>query len=223
MSDAANKEPSVRSGEPATDTFATPEFHEALNAAEVLLGYAAGNGLMPANMPTNMVEDIVLARQAWQNHRVTAPVAIGFWIVTPNLSKLTKPITAASLRACEAALLRGEKVRAALLVLVIIVFSVFLFMNNTTANETADLIEQQNVAALKLWANLQILRSSAAEQTPNSSHTASRLENLSGTAFVNRAFEDAVEFSARASGFCSLPANCISGSIHCGRTSTSGR
>ena len=85
----------------------------------------------------------------------------------------------------------------ALLVLVIIVFSVFLFMNNTTANETADLIEQQNAAALKLWANLQILRSSAAEQTPNSSHAASGFENLSGTAFVNRAFEDAVEFSRK--------------------------
>ena len=52
MSDAANEEPSMRSDEPAVDTFATPEFHEALNAAEVLLGYAAGNGLMPANMPT---------------------------------------------------------------------------------------------------------------------------------------------------------------------------
>ena len=94
------------------------------------------NGLMPATMPCDMVQDIVLARQAWQTHRVNASVAIGFWIAYANLSKLTKPVTAASLRACAAALLRCEKILATLLVLFIIVFSVFLFMNNTTATET---------------------------------------------------------------------------------------
>jgi hypothetical protein len=31
----------------------------------------------------------VYARQAWQTHRVTTPVAIGFWIAYANLSKLT--------------------------------------------------------------------------------------------------------------------------------------
>jgi hypothetical protein len=139
----------------------------------------------------------VLARQACQTHRVTAAVAIGFWLAYANLSKLTRPVTAASLLACEAASLRGEKIRATLLVLIIIAFSVFLFMNNTTANETAELIEQQNAAALKLWTNLQILRSSAAEQAPASSGTPSMLESQSGAAFVNRAFEDAVEFSRK--------------------------
>jgi hypothetical protein len=197
VSEAANEEPGVRSNEPATDTFATPEFHAALRDAEVLLGFAAGSGMLPANMPGDVVEDIVHARQAWQTHRVTAPIAIGFWIAYANLSKLTKPITAASLRACEEASLGVEKVRTAVLVLIIVVISVFLFMNNTTATETADLIEQQNAAALKLWTNLQILRSSAAEQTPNSSHAASGLETMSGAAFVNRAFEDAVEFSRK--------------------------
>ena len=52
-------------------------------------------------------------------------------------------------------------------------------MNNTTATETTDLIEQQKVAALKLWSNLQILRSSA---MPSRRRAASR----TGTAFVNR-------------------------------------
>jgi hypothetical protein len=187
----------AHAGKPDPDTVATPEFHAALNDAEVLLRYAAGNAQLPAVTPANMVQDIVAARQAWQSHRVTATVAIGFWIAYANLSKLTKPVTAASLLACEAASLRGEKIRATILVLIIIVFSVFLFMNNSTANETAELIEQQNAAALKLWANLQILRSSAAEQSPAASHAPSTLENQSGTAFVNRAFEDAVEFSRR--------------------------
>ena len=49
-------------------------------------------------------------------------------------------------------------------------------MNNITATETADLIEQQNAAALKLWTNLQILRSSTAVQTPNLSNAVSGLE-----------------------------------------------
>ena len=194
MSDAANEEPSVPPGSPAATTFATPEFHAALNDAEVLLGFAAGNGLMPATMPCGMVQDIVLARQAWQTHRVNASVAIGFWIAYANLSKLTKPVTAASLQACAAALLRCEKILATLLVLFIIVFSVFLFMNNTTATETADLIEQQNAAALRLWADLQILRSGASEQVPM---PARALDSQSGTAFVNRSFEDAVEFSRK--------------------------
>jgi hypothetical protein len=203
MSDAATiaaavrDQPSGGADKPGTDTFATPEFHAALNDAEVLLRYAASNAQVPAVMPANMVQDIVYARQAWQTHRVTAAVAIGFWIAYANLSKLTRPVTAASVLACEVASLRGEKIRATVLVLIIIAFSVFLFMNNTTANETADLIEQQNAAALKLWANLQILRSSTAEQAAAVSHAPSTLESQSGTAFVNRAFEEAVEFSRR--------------------------
>ncbi len=192
---AARDQPNAGADKPDADTFATPEFHEALIDAEVLLRYAASNAQLPSVMPDNMVQDIVFARQAWQTHRVTAAVAIGFWIAYANLSKLTRPVTAASLLACEAASLLGEKIRATILVLIIIAFSVFLFMNNSTATETADLIEQQNAAALKLWANLQILRSSTAE--PAASHAPSTLESQSGTAFVNRAFEDAVEFSRR--------------------------
>src|SRR5271169_5648998 len=70
----------AHAGKPDPDTVATPEFHAALNDAEVLLRYAAGNAQLPAVTPANMVQDIVAARQAWQSHRVTATVAIGFWI-----------------------------------------------------------------------------------------------------------------------------------------------
>ena len=59
------------------------------------------------------------------------------------------------------------------------VCTAFLFMNNTIAADTTELLEQQKTAALKLWSNLQILRSSAMEQTTAASQT--------GTAFVNRA------------------------------------
>jgi hypothetical protein len=190
MSDSANDEPVLGS------TFATEELHSALADAEVLLRYAAGHAGLPAVTPDNMVPDIVYAREAWEAKRVTATVVIGFWIAYANLSRLTKPVTATSLRACAAASLRGEKVLATVLVLVIIAFSVFLFMNNSTATETADLIEQQNTAALKLWANLQILRSSEAE-SETLSGGASTLVSQGGTAFVNRAFEDAVEFSRK--------------------------
>lgn len=189
--------PALVAEQPAAGVFATPGFGQALDDADILLGYAASTGQLPLGMAGETVNDIVHARQAWQNNQVTARVAIAFWIAYANLARVTKPVTAASLRACEAASLSGEKIRATILVLIIIAFSVFLFMNNTTATETADLIDQQNAAALKLWGDLQVLRSSIAEQTAASSPSPSAAESQSSAAFVNRVFEDTVEFSRR--------------------------
>ena len=187
----------MRSDEPATDTFATPEFHAALNAAEVLLGYAAGNGLMPAIMPTDMVQDIVLARQAWQTHRVTAPVAIGFWIAYANLSKLTRPVTAASLRACEAASLRRRKDPCHAsgsdhyCVLGLPVHEQYHRQRDGGSDRAT---ERGGAEALDEPSDLAVERCRTGAA---SSGTPSRLESQSGTAFVNRAFEDAVEFSRK--------------------------
>ncbi len=134
----------------------TRQFDAALNDAEELLAYAASNGLLPPGKPDYVVEGIVQARQAPQ---VTAQVASDFWTAYAHLARLVKPVTAASVRACRAASLMKEKFWAVVLVSIIIVFSIFLFMNNTTAQDTADLIDQQNVAALKLWQSLQIINS----------------------------------------------------------------
>ncbi len=194
---AANDDAGPRFAGPAAEAFATPEFLEALSDAELLLDYAASHGQLPAVLPEDMVQNIVLARQAWEARRVTAQIAIGFWVAYANLSKLTNPVSAESLRACKKATLLAEKIGATLLVLFIIVFSVFLFMNNTTAVETADLIEQQNAAALRLWTDLQILRPNSGDPASVPSGARPALESQSSTAFVNRVFGDAVEFSRK--------------------------
>jgi hypothetical protein len=187
----------LTSGPCEAGAFTTPEFGKALNDADILLGHAASNGQLPATTAGETVRDIVLARHAWQSRHVNAHVAIAFWIAYANLARVTRPVTAASLRACESASLLAAKLSAVLLVVTIIAFSIFLFMNNTTANDAADLIEQQNAAALKLWSNLQVLQSNAEQPAGPSRQSSSALENQSSTAFASRVFEDAVEFSRK--------------------------
>ena len=65
----------------------------------------------------------VRARQAPQ---VTAQVATSFWTAYAHLARLVKPVTAASVRACQAASLMKEKFWAVVLVFIIITFSIFL-------------------------------------------------------------------------------------------------
>jgi len=178
--------------------FTTPEFGKALSDADILLGYAASRGQLPASRPGDAVEGIVLARQAWQTGEVTAKTAIGFWIDYANLAKLTKPVTAASVRACRTVSLLSEKIGALILVSFIILFSIFLFMNNQTAADTQELIEQQNAAALKLWSDLQVLRTTGAERDAEPAKgAATAVRTASDAAFANQVFESAVEFSRR--------------------------
>ena len=173
----------------------TSQFNAALDDAEVLLGYAASSGLLPPGKPGDMVEGIVQARQA---RLITAQIAIAFWVAYANLSKLTRPVTAASVRACMAASLLREKISAFLLVCFVIVASIILFMNNHTAQDVEDLIEQQNATALKLWSSLQVLESTAAEPPSGASRpSASGPQSLSSATFANQVFADTVEFSRK--------------------------
>jgi hypothetical protein len=166
----------------------TRQFDSALDDAEVLLAYAASKGLLPSGKPDHVVEGIVQARQAPQ---ITAQVATNFWTAYAHLARLVKPVTAASVRACQAASLLKEKLWAVVLVFIIIVFSIFLFMNNHTAQDTADLIDQQNAAALQLWQNLQIIHSTA----PGGSQSSANAQNVA--VFSTHVFEDTVEFSRK--------------------------
>jgi hypothetical protein len=166
----------------------TRQFDAALEDAEVLLAFAASRGLLPSGKPDHVVEGIVQARQAPQ---VTALVATNFWTAYAHLARLVKPVTAASVRACQRASLLKEKLWAVVLVFIIIVFSIFLFMNNNTAQDTADLIDQQNAAALQLWQNLQMIHSA----TSGGSQAASNAQNVA--VFSTHVFEDVVEFSRK--------------------------
>ena len=193
MSDATTSalilnDPGASPEEPV-DGLVTPEFQVALTDAEILLTYAAESVGLSDGVPADLVRDIVSTRRAVQVNRLTMSVVITFWSAYATLCQLTKPVTAASLRSSRVVSMRGLKIRGVLLIQDIVVCTAFLFMNNTIAADTTELLEQQKTAALKLWSNLQILRSSAMEQTTAASQT--------GTAFVNRALDDAVEFSRK--------------------------
>ena len=175
-----------RSDPESFEALNTQQFKEALSDAEVLLAHAASNGLLPPARPGDMVEGIVRAREARQ---ITAQIAIGFWVAYANLSKLTRPVTAASVRACMSASLLREKLGAFLLVCFVITSSIFLFMNNQTAADTQELIEQQNAAALKLWDGLQMIKPDVAD---GASHLPPSAAGAPG-----RVFQDTVEFSRR--------------------------
>ena len=170
----------------------TKRFDSALDDAEVLLAYAASKGLLPVTESGNLVEGIVQARQARQ---VTERITVNFWLAYAGLSKLTKPVTAASVRACMAASLLREKIGALVLVFFIIAFSIFLFMNNQTADDARVLMEQQNTAALKLWDELQMMEPVAADGTARALPSAAAAQNAA--VLSGRLFQDTVEFSRR--------------------------
>ena len=117
------------------------------------------------------------ARHAWQNDEVTAHIATAFWIAYGRLAKITKPVTAASVRA------------VFIVALIIIAFSMWVFLNNTIAAAAADSIDQQNAAALRLWANLQILKSPPA----SAGQPQSAAESQTGV----HVFQETVEFARK--------------------------
>jgi hypothetical protein len=98
----------------------------------------------------------------------------------------------------------GMKIRASLIVLLVIASSIFLFMSTTTLTETHDLIDQQNTAALKLRADLQLLRNSTQGGNGASSQGASVI--------ADRVFEETVDFS-RKSAWLLQSASRLNGSF----------
>ena len=93
-------------------------------------------------------------------------------------------------------------------------FSVFLFMNNTTANETAEsdrATERRGAETLGEPADPAAERCRAGLARR---HHHPRLGSQSGAAFVNRSSRTPWSSPARASGSCNRPASCTSGSIH---------
>lgn len=174
---------------------ALSDLGSALADAKMLLDYAASNGLLPVSvtspeMHDTLVSDLVHTDDAERHGLLTPDSVIAFWNAYGRLSRLVMPVTAASLRASNRTSLFGMKIGAGLVVLVVIVFSIFLFMSNSTATDTSELIEQQNAAALRLWSDLQMLRASASEAAVTSG-TSDRV------LLIQRTFEEMVEFSRK--------------------------
>jgi hypothetical protein len=179
----------------ANQSCRTEEFDTALEDAGRLLEYAASSGLLPegtSNAAEALIQDIVLAQEAARSKTLTTQIVIRFWIAYGHLAHLVDPVTAASLAACKKISLLGLEVRAAMLVAAIIVFSIFLFMSTATLNDTSDLIDQQNAAALKLWSDIQMLRTS---HDKGAAGTAAN--DQTGVLIAERVFEETVEFARR--------------------------
>jgi hypothetical protein len=180
-----------------------PEFDAALVDAGRLLEHAASNGWLPEGGPDAsqrteaLIRDVVYAQEAARSGRLTPQIVIAFWIAYGRLAYLVKPVTAASLAACKQISLMGMKVRSALLVAAIILFSIFLFMSNATLNDTSELIDQQTAAGLKLWSDLQMLRTSALASHAGGAGVGADRE--AGAVIAERVFEEMVEFSRKSS------------------------
>jgi hypothetical protein len=181
----------------------TPEFDAALVDAGRLLEHAASNGLLPEGGPDAsqsteaLIRDVVYAQEAARSGRLTPQIVIAFWIAYGRLAGRIEPVTAASLAACKQVSLSGMKVRSAFLVVALILFSIFLFMSNATLKDTSEQMEQQNAAAVKLWSDVQMLRTSGV-----ASHTTgagSEADRQASAIIAQRVFEEMVEFSRKSS------------------------
>jgi hypothetical protein len=145
------------------DFATTREFDIALVDAGNLLEHAASVGLFPDEGPNAadiVIRDLVQAQEAARTGTLTAQITIAFWIAYGRLARLSAPVSAASLTGSRHVRMVGMKIRATLVVLLVIASSIFLFMSTATLNETQDLIDQQNATSLKLRADLQLLRNS---------------------------------------------------------------
>src|SRR5208283_4623868 len=168
----------------------------ALADAERLLPHAASHGLLPlggdaATSTQAMIRDLVTALEAARSGDVPQSVIIAFWVAYAQLAAILKPVTAASLAACKKISLTGLKLWSTALVAMVIIFSIFLFMSTSTLNDTSELIDQQNAAALQLWSNVQMLAS-------ETSQDAARGSGPQSVAIIaERTFSDMVEFSRK--------------------------
>jgi hypothetical protein len=167
----------------------TPDFEMAVAGAEKLFDYAASNGLLPMTGSDDMrglIQPLLRVNGATQ---LSLQRVIDFWIAYARLTRLVRPITAASLAASSKISLLGMKSRATAVVALVIVFSIYLFAGTTTVEKTHTLIEKQNSAAVQLWSDLQSLRVTKL-------NTETRDEDDRATAALNeRVFRAIVEFS----------------------------
>ncbi len=174
------------------------DFSGALADAELLLQHASSNGLLPldgdaAQQSTRtMINDLVTAQEAARSGEVPQHVVIAFWVAYAQLAAVLRPVNAASLAACKKMSLAGLKLCSTALVAMVIVFSIFLFMSNSTLSDTSELIDQQNAAALTLWSDLQMLASETGQGTARGGG-----DPQSEAIIAERTFSDMVEFSRK--------------------------
>ncbi len=93
---------------------ASSDLGSALADAKMLLDHAASNGLLPVSVTSpetrdTLVADLVHAYDGERQGLLTPDNVIAFWNAYGRLSRLVKPVTAASLRASNQISLLGMK------------------------------------------------------------------------------------------------------------------
>jgi hypothetical protein len=185
----------------------TPAFDHALAEAVRLLEHAASTGMFPdagPNAADVVIPNLIQAVEATRSRTLTADITVAFWIAYGRLARLTAPVSAASLAASKHVPMLRMKILASLIVLLVIASSIFLFMSTATLTETRDLIDQQNIAALKLRSDLQLLR--------NSTQGVNGVSTQGASAIADRVFEETVDFS-RKSAWLLQSASRLNGSF----------
>lgn len=160
--------------DPASDRIApTDLFLKCLRDAEELLSFAAQTGRFPLEEPGNreglkqwVIDGVTNARVAVENDSLTKGIANAFWACFADLSRITRPVTAATLRTPERRGFGFLDLFVILLVLMLLPASLFLFVNSSVANQVSQLITEQNSSALTLWSQVQYSRNAANTLNP---------------------------------------------------------
>lgn len=193
-------QPQVENGCGATPLM--PARPDVFDDSELLLEFAASNGRLPAAEASNgagefnLVRDLLIASKAARDGRLSCDILGRFWIAYARLSSLTRPVTAASIRASDNHMIL-MKFSAIVLVFLVISFSMLLFMVNSTTSDINDLVEQQNSAALKLWSDLQMLTTNGADQAQPAEAADIASTAQRDTTIKEHVFEEMVEFSRK--------------------------
>jgi hypothetical protein len=180
--------------------FPASDLAKALKDADVLLRYSVVSGELATPHGSlggsqEIIEPIVKTIQAAETGTISVELIIAFWRAYADLSRIVRPVTADSARACDRVMLRWPKVQAFVLVASAIIFSTFLFMSNTTATDTIGLINRQNEAALRLWSDLQSLKADDQRSPDVGTPDGSKRRLPATDATSQRVFYEVVEFA----------------------------
>lgn len=159
-----------KGGAPDASVQATDLFRRSLDDAEQLLSYAAHSGRFPLE-PVGVkegvkgwvIDAILNARAAVDGGKpISKETAAAFWAAFADLSRITSPVTAASLELSNKSPIKLLKAFVVLLSAFVIAFSIFISVKESIAKQVSQLITEQNEAALKLWSQVQYVRNQAA-------------------------------------------------------------
>ena len=173
----------------------TALFRQNLADAEQLLSHAAQVGRFPLEAPGTkeslkqwVIDGVLNARVAVENDALTKSIASAFWASFADLSRITSPVTAATLSAPEKRGLGSLDLLVILLVAFLLPLSFFLFINTSVTHQASQLIAEQNSSALNLWSQVQYSKSTAnaSGQVQGAANSTSRDER--GVAAQNQAY-----------------------------------